>query len=79
MAIQANEIIFNVNNFVKVKLTSSGFNYYKHLKNVPELQEPDKDGYTEFQLWELIQYFGDAVYLSCNPPFETQIILIESN
>lgn len=42
---------------------------------VAEKQEAENDGWSRWQLWSLIQSFGAALYLGCNPPFETTIRL----
>jgi hypothetical protein len=38
-----------------------------------EKQEADNDGWSRWQLWSLIEAFGPALYLGCDPPFETTI------
>ena len=40
-----------------------------------EKQEADNAGWSRWQLWSLIMEFGHAVYLGCDPPFETTIRL----
>lgn len=76
---------FNVNNHVKVKLTEVGKKHAKekYLKlfnyNPPyEYSEPteDVDGYSEWQLWELMATFGDILYNGCKIPFETIIEIV---
>ena len=79
---------FNINWVVKVKLTPIGRKIhkenYEHLyKNFPELQEKypykapeeDAEGYSRWQMWELMKDFGMAMSLGMNTPFETEIIL----
>ena len=62
----------DMNNTVKVKLTSLGADiYYHRLDDVndrivsndgekiePHLPEVDKDGFTKFQLWDFVRMFG---------------------
>lgn len=66
---------FNLNDYVKVKLTPCGVNIYYHQyddtneyilshggepleRRMPRI---DKDGFTEFQLWEFIRLFGNYI------------------
>ncbi|MFD1179223.1 hypothetical protein ACFQ3W_23420 [Paenibacillus puldeungensis] len=84
-------IKFNINNWVKVKLTELGKEIEK--KNYEALNEMlkqygskysdefklevDENGYTSYQLWELFEKFGSHVGIGKKQPFETEIILIE--
>ena len=78
---------FNINNFVKVKLTIKGRRILKerhdklnHVCNKkPEKLsiKTDKNGYTEFQLHELMNIFGPHMTLGFKPPFLTNIILCD--
>ena len=83
---------FNANNIVKVKLTEYGLkilekSHYEMLKRMtPEsaklvgpFQAPkvDENGYSEFQLWQLMYYFGPYMYNFSNQPFETDILIDE--
>lgn len=68
---------FNVNNYVKVKLTKRGKEIMKE-EGVMREYVPDKDGYTKWQLWELMGVFGNYVYNGCEIPFETEIEITES-
>lgn len=83
-------ININLNNWVKVKLTELGKEIErKNYQDINELVkkyggkhseyklEIDGDGYTSYQLWELIEKFGSYVGLGKNLPFETNIILVE--
>lgn len=60
---------FNINSHVRVKMTSAG------KVHGPQLLIPDADGYVRMQLWQVMQYFGPHVYLGCNPPIETTVLL----
>ena len=66
---------FNVNNYVRVKLTEVG-------KNILEAEEikylPDEEGFVRFQMWELMQIFGNHMWNGCDIPFETNIGLEEN-
>lgn len=78
---------FNINDYVKVKLTDLGKeilrNQHKILyKKLPkecyaEYQEPkeDENGYSKWQLWGLMSHFGNILYNGCKLPFETDIII----
>ena len=81
--------VFNINDFVKVKLTDRGKYIYRHnfdvlnaniLRNggtpiIPIELEYDDDGYVEFQLWHLMEIFGRYLFNGCKLPFETTIKL----
>ena len=81
------EIKFNINHHVKVKLTGYGLDILrKHheslAKQFPEVfgefKEPkkDEDGYVRFQMWCLMERFGPYIHMGCKEqPFETNIIL----
>ena len=80
-------IKFNINQTVKVKLTETGIRELEEqrqelksrLPNPDSMRdyvhEPDEDGYTSFQMWQLIQELGPLCQLGCEPPFETEILL----
>lgn len=65
---------FNVNDFVKIKLTDYG----KELLESGKLRAhvPRKEnGFYVLQLWELMNVFGEHVGNGCKIPFETAILL----
>ena len=70
----------NVNQIVRVKLTEYGIDvfkeYYSHFsRQATPLM--DKDGYTTFQLWEIMQLYGPHMEMA-NPkgvPFNTEIFI----
>lgn len=78
---------FNINDYVKVKLTDRGKYLYQHRFDdinskirrnggepiVPVELEYDNDGYVEFQLWHLMEIFGKYLFNGCVAPFETTI------
>jgi hypothetical protein len=72
-------IKFNVNNRVKIKLTDTGkeilAKYWGY--RVPNWYDShtDTDGYTMFQLHEVMHIFGPYVYNGCTIPFETTILI----
>ena len=60
------DILFNINNFIKVKLTEEGqkvvqedYEYWHSIYPyiVPKYVE-DSDGYTQFQMWKFMNLFG---------------------
>lgn len=77
---------FNVNDYVKVKLTKKGLEIlkeqhaqlqsYYHKHNI-EFDPPsvDEDGYSSFQMHYLMNIFGPGMLLGCEVPFETEIII----
>jgi hypothetical protein len=72
-------IKFNINQNVLVKLTLYGrnmyFDNYKKLTgNYPNLKE-DEHGYTLWQLWELMSYFGPYMGIGGENCFNTYIFL----
>lgn len=86
------EVQFNVNEWVKVKLTDIGLNELKRQHD--ELNErirknggtgfdefpykPDKEGYYRFQLHYLMFKLGHLMKLGYSSPFEMDIILINA-
>ena len=79
----------NFNDHVMVKLTEEGLKLMKKTHNemlkrmTPEqaklvgpFKEPtvDEQGYSTFQLWELMFYFGPHMY-NLNPPIEADILI----
>lgn len=77
---------FNVNDYVKIKLTDAGIAILKSRHDdilkpyVGEFKTPqvDENGYTQMQMWEVMQVFGNYMY-NGNPniPFETNIAISE--
>jgi repressor LexA len=74
---------FNVNGYVWVKLTPAGLkileNAHNWLRasfpNLPEFTPPetDSDGFTKYQLWSLMNDFGQYMRLGGKIPFETEV------
>jgi len=76
-------IKFNINQTVCVKLTSHGKQILKDIdasRNLPAryTKMPNESllGYSEWQLWDLMQTFGPHVGLGLPEPFETAIELV---
>jgi hypothetical protein len=77
-------VLFNVNDKVRVRLTARGREILRQQreelyrgigKKPPPHAGPkeDADGWSEWQLWELMDAFGHHVHLGCDVPFETTI------
>ena len=71
----------NINDMIKVKLKVDGVKIYaeRGLKyGLPErLPQIDQDGYTQFQMWDFIQLFGEHMSLGIILPFDSDIIIGE--
>jgi len=81
---------FNVNNYVKVKLTERGKEILRdrheeldhHIKSRGGkgvgtfILRLDEEGYYKTQLWMLMETFGEHISIASEPPFETDIILL---
>lgn len=66
----------NLNIPIHVKLTEKGkeiLDDYYGKCGYPK--EPEYDEYYEFQMWEMIQIFGQHIYLGCAVPFESNEIV----
>ena len=80
---------FNINNYVKVKLTEKGkYIYYHQFDDINECRQKigckplnplelkyDDEGYVEIQMWHLMEIFGEHLYNGCEIPFNTTIKL----
>lgn len=66
---------FNFNDFVKVRLTDYGRDVLAMKMNSrTSTPETDADGYTKFQLWELMNVFGEHLCNGRPVPFNPNII-----
>ena len=62
----------NINDRVRIKLTPTG----RSLIGVQMVfVKEDAEGWSEWQLWHLMQMVGSLVYNGCTLPFETTIQL----
>ena len=75
-------IDFNLNDTVWVQLTEFGLAEHKRghevaFGEVGSYKPPptDEDGWSKWQLWELIGMFGGVMRIGFNSPFETTIRL----
>lgn len=75
---------YNINNYVLVKLTSYGLDIMRRAREsfvsrYPSVQwtepAPDAEGYVRFQMWELMQLFGEHIRMGGPVPFETEVRL----
>jgi len=78
---------FNINNYVYVKLTDHGYEvynkYYKKIPkeyniSIPEI-EKDENGFSKWQLWQLMLIFGSSCGNGFTNPFETTIYFEEED
>lgn len=68
---------FNINHYVRVKLTDYGKEILK--KNDLEfLHKPDEDGFSKWQLWVLMETFGKYTHLGYELPFGANIEILEN-
>jgi hypothetical protein len=68
----------NINHDVLIRLTDTGREYLRQhdqaWRLTPGFSSAEApDGWSRWQLWELMQVFGPALYLGGAPPFETAI------
>lgn len=83
-------IEFNINEFVKVKLTEHGRKILANQHNEYAIRYPkafevktpndfkeneDENGYTKFQLWSLMEKFGNHIGECKENCFETKILI----
>ena len=81
---------FNINEFIKVKLTQKGklvylehqieiqkkFNRDKIKIDVPLNIEVDNEGFSSFQLWRFMEIFSSYMYCSAEPVIEGPILYL---
>lgn len=78
---------YNVNNKVRVKLTEMGRAIHRSqhddlIAQVPGLTmrytppKEDAEGWSEWQMWHLMETFGPHICMGCEPPFETEIDIV---
>lgn len=77
-------VSFNINEYVRVKLTPRGkaihradhdaFNaQFPNAKSEYHAPEEDAEGWSKWQAWSLMQTFGPHISMGSEPPFETNI------
>ena len=75
----------NMNSTVKVRLNDKGQDIYYHINdkyykkfNIKRrFKETDKDGYSEFQLWQFMNIYGEHLKLGSDNPFSDLNIYIK--
>lgn len=78
---------FNVNDYVRVKLKPNGREILRKKHELLNARYPkaklhyrepleDSDGWSKWQLWELMSKFGEHIHLGCDAPFETTIEIL---
>lgn len=79
---------FNINDSVKVKLNDHGREILKQkhemlfkVLGIPRYREfvppqEDEQGWSKWQLWDLMQTFGTHISLGSKVPFETEIEIV---
>ncbi|WP_178137406.1 hypothetical protein [Tepidibacter thalassicus] len=86
------DVSFNYNQEVKVKLTQLGLKILKerHDRLNEELKSRghkglnkftvkiDENGYSSFQLWDLMNIFGEYMAIGCETPFDGNMIFLEA-
>lgn len=84
------QIKFNINHSVKVKVTEYGYEVWLTHENkfvqfsgtiktvtIEELKaKQDEDGYTKFQLWDMMSIFGPKMTMGFENLIDTNIILL---
>jgi hypothetical protein len=87
------EIKFNINHQVKVKVTDYGYEAWLEHENrfvmysstypittIEELKaKVDTDGYTTFQMWDMMAIFGPKMSMGFKIPIDTNVILLPEN
>ncbi len=76
----------NINDSVKVKLNDHGREILKQqhellFKDIPRYRvfvppREDEQGWSTWQMWDLMQSFGPHIRLGAEVPFETEIELV---
>lgn len=71
---------FNISNYVRVRLTDHGRQIHKQNTEAYGLggvyyRPPveDDQGWSKWQLWDLMSVFGHSISLGCELPFDTTI------
>lgn len=78
-AAEGGGVKFNINNVVKVKLTDLGRKILAADTHRYIVLKEDRAGWSEWQLWELMQVFGPHLYMGASLPFEAEITLTGHN
>lgn len=75
---------FNLNDYIKVKLTDYGKDIYFQRFDTMEypllkgqIKPCDENGFTEFQMWDFINLYGHYIYLGAENVIEDIEIYID--
>lgn len=79
---------FNINDYVRVKLTPHGrfllekkhHEFYEKYRIANREYTPykeDDNGWSTWQLWNLMNYLGEYITMGAELPFETNIEIVE--
>lgn len=68
---------FNINETVWVRLNEHGKQLLGDTRKFTAT--PDADGWSRWQMWDVMATFGPHIYLGCRVPFETTIRLAADN
>lgn len=75
--------VFNINNRVKVKLTDLGVKIYKDYYKTYNIHTKgpymDDEGYTSFQMWDLMEVYGPHISIDSEMVFEPNVLLSDKN
>lgn len=79
-------MLFNVNHYVRVRLNDHGRNIHRDywkphtdaLGHVYHPPEEDADGWSKWQMWELMQLYGQHMRNGSNVPFNLEIEIVEN-
>jgi len=73
---------FNINNYIRFKITKHGWDYIRDknktdplYKFYPQIFKVDSEGYCKEQLWSVMQFFGEGINM-WSLVIETDIELI---
>lgn len=78
----------NLNNYIKVKLTEKGKEIYRNRFDEDDIKELgieycepkiNKDGYTEFLIWDFMRIFGKHFHILGDNPCETKCMVQVKN
>lgn len=75
-------ITFNMNDYVRIKLTDHGKEVYRKYwadrlpTHPPPQPHYDSEGWITMQLWVVMQYFGAAMGNGLPVPFDTEMELV---
>ena len=73
---------FNINEYVYVRLNDTGRkidkDYWARFNCRPISLVEDKQGYSRWHLWDLMNMFGEYIFMGCREvPFDTNILIDE--